>query len=64
MKATKLGMKKSQIKQVDGTTINHASAKVNLLSITALLSQGFVITKDKRNNIMVSINDKKVIMDG
>ena len=69
MKATKLGMKKIQIKEVDRATKNFAlqpikccaSGKVNLLLTTALLSQGSFITKDLKNNVVVSLNNKNLI---
>ena len=71
IKATKLGKKWSQVKHVDGTIKNVVlytvkfctAAKVNLLPITALLLQGSIMAKDMKNNIVVSINSKKVYMD-
>ena len=39
-----------------------ASAKVNVLSIKALLSQGFNLTKDSKNKIMTSVDSKKINM--
>ena len=40
-----------------------ASVKINLLSRTALLSQCSILTKDLKTNIMVLIENEKVIMD-
>ena len=55
---------------MDGTTksvILHpvkfcASAKINLLLIAALLSQGSILAIDSKNNIVVSIDNQKVSM--
>ena len=66
MKVTTLGKKILHIKN-GGKTKNVviqpvkfcASAKVNLLSITALLSQGSIFTKELKNNILLSIENEK-----
>ena len=70
MKATKSGKKKAQIKQVYGATkmssfnmLTFARGKVYLLLITALLSQGSILTNDSKNNIFMSIDNEKVNMD-
>ena len=66
-----MGKQRVQVKHVDGTikniVLNPAKfctiAKVNLLLITALLSQGSIFAKDTKNNIVALINSEKVSMD-
>ena len=67
MKIIKVGKKKVQIQQVDRTTKNIifqpvkccASAKVNVLSITALFSQGSILTKDSINLLWYPLTTKR-----